>query len=123
MSFIIPFVMGAVGLGSSALVTGGVATAATAAAAGAGATVGGLALAGGAVYAGSKALTGFSNKGDLAAPVTAPNAPQNYAAILANESQSALKRAQSRTKTILTSPLGVTDNANSNVQRKTLLGQ
>jgi hypothetical protein len=63
------------------------------------------------------------NSSSMASPITAPNAPQNYAAITAQETTNALKRAQSRTKTILTSPLGVTDNANSNVQRKTLLGQ
>jgi hypothetical protein len=74
---------------------------------------------------GTVAATGMMSKqtqGSLAAPVTAPNAPQSYAAISAAETTNALKRAQSRTKTILTSPLGVTDNTGSNIQRKSLLG-
>lgn len=71
------------------------------------------------------AATGMMSKGQqgsLAQPLTAPNAPQSYATIAAAEQQNALRRSQSKTKTILTSPLGVTDNSNSNIQRKTLLG-
>lgn len=80
------------------------------------------AVIGATAYAvGSSQAAGAAKK-EMAANLAAPNAPQNYNAILANETQGALRRAQSRTKTILTSPLGVTDNSNANVQRKTLLG-
>jgi hypothetical protein len=61
------------------------------------------------------------NKSALASPITAPNAPQNYSAIAAQETSNALRRSQARTKTILTNPLGVSDSG-ANIQRKTLLG-
>lgn len=70
------------------------------------------------------ATTGFlskQNKSALAAPITSPNAPQNYSAIAAQETTNALRRSQARTKTILTNPLGVSDSG-TNIQRKTLLG-
>lgn len=47
----------------------------------------------------------------------------DYRAIEAAETSNVLRANQKRTKTILTSPLGVTDSSSGTVQKKQLLGQ
>lgn len=56
----------------------------------------------------------------------APPAAPDYSKIQADETQALLKKNQSRTKTILTNPLGVTpgqQSGNVSIQRKKLLGE
>ena len=114
MSFLVPFIAGMIGMGGA--VTGGVATAGTAAAIGAGATTAGVLTAGATLYAGSKVLS----TPKLPALQPTPAGP-SYAAIQADESAKLLRAAQAQTKTILTSPLGVTSPQDT--KRKMLLGQ
>ena len=86
----------------------------------AGTTAGAATIAAGATIA-TTGMMSKQNKSALATPITAPNAPQNYSTIAAQESQNALRRSQAATKTILTNPLGVSGSG-ANIQRKTLLG-
>lgn len=86
----------------------------------AGTTAGAATIAAGATIA-TTGMMSKQNKSAVAAPITSPTAPQNYSAIVAQETKNALKRSQAATKTILTNPLGVSGSG-ANIQRKTLLG-
>lgn len=62
-----------------------------------------------------------SSSGDISTPSgSTVTPPQSYAEIEAQEKKNLLRAQQNRTKTVLTSPLGVADGGN--VQRKVLLG-
>lgn len=74
----------------------------------------------GAIASVASASGAFSKSSKLTSLQTPPAAP-SYSSIQASESARLLKATQAQTKTILTSPLGVTDPGQT--KKKLLLGQ